>query len=113
GRRHHGHAAAALGEEAQDVVLDAVVVGDDVRLRAVELPIARARLPAPFGPFVRFIDADHPGEVHAGEAGELARPGERFRLVDVARHQAAVLRALLAQQARELARVDVGDAGNV
>ena len=29
-RRHHGHAAAAVGEHAQDVVLDAVVVGDDV-----------------------------------------------------------------------------------
>ena len=33
-RRHHGHVAAALGQHAQDVVLDAEVVGDDVELRA-------------------------------------------------------------------------------
>ncbi len=37
-RRHHGHAAAVRGELAQDVALDAEIVGDDVepsgRLRA-------------------------------------------------------------------------------
>ena len=35
-RRHHGDAAAALGQHAQDVALDAVVVGDDVEARRVE-----------------------------------------------------------------------------
>ena len=30
-RRHHRHAAAAVGEHAQDVALDAEVVGDDVQ----------------------------------------------------------------------------------
>jgi hypothetical protein len=31
--RHHGQLAAALGEHAQDVALDAEIVGDDVEAR--------------------------------------------------------------------------------
>ncbi len=48
GRRgQHGHLAAALGEVAQDVVLHAVVEGDDVELRGLRRP--GSRCPAPRG----------------------------------------------------------------
>ena len=49
----HGDLAAALGEHAQDVVLDAVVEGDDVDTSA--RPAGRSRAPsahAAFGPLV-------------------------------------------------------------
>ena len=43
-RRHHGDLAAALGQHAQDVLLHAVVEGDDVVLRRA--PARRSRRPA-------------------------------------------------------------------
>ena len=44
-RRHDGEAAAALGEHAQDVVLDAEVVGDDVEARRARRAVALAQRP--------------------------------------------------------------------
>ncbi len=44
-RRHDGDAAAARREHAQDVELDAEVVGDDVEARLLELAVAAAERP--------------------------------------------------------------------
>jgi hypothetical protein len=52
GGRQHGEAAAALGQHAQDVALDAVVEGDDMKRGSVRLAIAGAELPLAFAPFV-------------------------------------------------------------
>src|SRR6185503_19080936 len=108
-RRDHGHARAALGDQPQDVVLDAVVVSDDVEARVFQLAVAGAQFPAPLGPFVRLVGGHHLGEVHAGEAGERLRLRERLLDVDIS-GQAAVLRALLPQDARQLAGIQLGDA---
>jgi hypothetical protein len=53
-------------------------------------------------------------EIHALQAGECSRQlRQRARLVDRAGHDAAGLRAFFAQQARQAARVDLGDADHV
>ena len=51
-RRHHRDAAAALGQHAQDVALDAEVVGDDVELRRGLRAVAAAERPVGLRPFV-------------------------------------------------------------
>jgi hypothetical protein len=48
--RHHGDAAAAAGQHAQDVALDAEVVGDDVEARLGEAAVAAAQRPLGLGP---------------------------------------------------------------
>ena len=73
-RRNDGHAAAMVGEQPQDVALDAEVVRDDVQ------PLARARACGPcsscqFVPSFHWYDAlgrHDLGEIHALEPGELA-----------------------------------------
>ena len=45
-RRHHGHAAAVVGEQAQDVALDAEVVGDHVQALARAGAAGPARAPS-------------------------------------------------------------------
>ena len=60
-------------------------------------------------PDIVLARADLLREIHALEARELACGLDRRVDVDVAGHQRAVLRAAIAQQARQLAGVDVGD----
>ncbi|MNY06805.1 hypothetical protein D3C86_1395780 [compost metagenome] len=107
--RQHRHLAAALGQHAQDVELDAVVIGHHVELRLVQLAVALAELPLVLGPFIRFLDRHHLGQVHAGQAGE--RAGQVDSLLDVvlASQDAAVLGTLLAQDTGQLAGIDAGD----
>src|SRR5690606_4829447 len=63
-----------------------------------------------FAPAVRLAHAHFLRQVHALESGELARGLDRRVDVDgVAGDQRPVLRAAVAQQARELARVDTAD----
>jgi hypothetical protein len=68
---------------------------------------------APFGlrPLVRAFRGDDLREIHSRQTRERARQFERFRFV-VAGEDAAVLRALVTQDARELAGIDVGDRDN-
>ena len=106
------------GEHAQDVVLDAVVVGDDVEARLAHRPIAVAERPRARRPLVG-LGAGHdlardrvpPSTARRARARSRRRRPRRSMLG--AGDDAAVLRALLAQDARELARVDVGDADDV
>src|SRR3569623_985960 len=113
--RHHCQATAAIDQHAQDIALDAVVVGDDV-IRQLLLDRVRRlgqtvfQRPRTLQPFVRLDYAHHLREVHAVQTGKFARGRDGTLLVDaVTGRDAAVLRALLAQETRELAGIDAGD----
>ncbi|MCY1519561.1 hypothetical protein D9M68_543150 [compost metagenome] len=102
--RHQGDAAAAVGQQAQDVALDAEVVGDDVELGLVRLGEARAQLPGAFGPVEAVLDGDDAGQVHAGHAGEAAGQVDGAFGVG-ADEDAGALGALFTQDAGELAGI--------
>lgn len=87
-----------------------------MKARLGEHAVARAQPPLGLGPGVGSLGADHLGQVQPGHVGHGARSGQC--LVDVLLRDGftlgqcqdgAVLRALFAQMAGELARVDVGD----
>jgi hypothetical protein len=111
-RRYYGDAAAALGQLAQDVILDAEIVGDHVEFAVRYLGIAHTQFPFALCPRVGFGAAYFPGQIHSGQSGETARRCERCRLVR-AGGDATVLRALGAQDARQLACIDPGDRHHV
>src|SRR5205807_3308519 len=100
-------------QHAQDVALDAVVIRDDVKARLLDLAVAPAQLPAAFAPLVTLLGAHDLGEVHARKAGKAARFAQGLRAVDLAGHQAAVLRALAAKKSRQPARIDVRHGNDV
>ncbi len=120
-RGHDGDLAAALGQHAQDVFLDAKVVGHHMKLRrglCAEAGFAVGIEQHPLGlcPGVRLLSADQFGQVQAthvrrtlGQGNGLvdARLGDGFAGGQA--NDGAVLRAFGAQQAGELAGVDVGD----
>ena len=81
-RRHHAHLAARLGEIAQDVVFDAIVIGDDeifwrgeaalaaaLRNAAAIAPLVAAHeLPHAFMPIVRLVAGDIFHQILADQA---------------------------------------------
>src|SRR5690606_13581509 len=111
--RHHSQAATAGNQHAQDVVLDAVVVHHDMvgQLGRVDLRVAvGGQIPGALAPFVGLLHADLSGKVHALESGKPARELQRLLFAGVrTRHDAAILRALLAPDARQPARVYLSD----
>ncbi len=112
-RGNDGHPAPALGEAAQDVVLDAVVVGDDVEARRARGAIAFAERPRARRPLVGRGAAHDLRQVESRHRWRRPRPRDGGVDIDLAprrpRDDAAVLRAALAQHSREATRVDVGD----
>ncbi len=116
-RRDHGQAAAAHGEHAQDVVLDPVVVGDDVKARLVLVRVPFAQRPRAGRPFVRRGARHDFREIETRHRRCGFRPSDRRVDIDIAdrrrRIEATVLRTTLAQDPSELARVDVGDADDL
>src|SRR3546814_10180172 len=106
-RRHHRDIATALGEHAQDVALDAVIVGDDPVFRFGRGEPAAVEVELAVAPRIRGARADFLRQVHAAEAGELARGFDCLVGVDLAGHQRTVLGTAVAQQAGQLAGVDV------
>ena len=117
-RRDDGDAAAALGEQAQDVVLDAEIVGDDVKARRCRASRSPPRAPmCPTSTRTASCSSRPCARSRPAIDGRRPRARDGVRHLGVAdrrrREQAAVLRAPLAQDARELARVDVGDADDV
>ncbi len=107
---HHGDLAAAIHQHAQDVALHAEIVGQHlVGTAGRRRGMAAAQLPGALGPVIDLGGADLPGQVHALEAGEA--PGRRkgCLLVDLAGHDAAILGALLPQDAGQAPGIDVGD----
>ncbi len=105
-RRHHGDAAAAVGEQAQDVGLDTEVVGDDVIAAARGRKAATVEIERTFLPFVDVIGADNLGEIEVLQARKLAGRFDGGVNVDVTGHQRTALCTALAQQARQFSRID-------
>ena len=111
---HEGDAAAASDEQAQDVRLDAVVVGDDVEydvtgaVRLFRVAVAGG-VPDAFRPRLRALDADAARQVLPAHRGMGAGGGDGGDFVNLARHQAGVLCAVRAQPAGDFAGIDVGD----
>ena len=119
-RRNDRDLAAAFGQHAQDVLLHAVVERDDVVLRLALLAVAGAQAPFALRPVVGLVHGDDLGQVQAahrwrglGRGNRLLDQGGRDLLALGQADDAAVLRAVGAQQAREPARIDVGDGDGV
>ena len=115
-RGHHGQLATAFGQHAQDVVLGAEVVRHHLEAGRVLAAIAFAQAPFGLRPGVGFGGADHLGQIQPAHGRRGARSGQDGvdggligRLALGQRQDGAVLRALIAQQARELACVDAGN----
>ena len=115
--RHDRKPAAARRQHAQYVVLDAVVVRDHVETRRAHRTIAGAKRPRARRPRVRRRAGDDLREIKSRHRRRCPRVGhgiERGRVIEARTGgDAPVLRAALAQDARELARVDVGNADDV
>ena len=115
-RRHDRHPATVVRQQAQDVALDAEIVGDD--MQALARAPARGLLERPVGAFVPLVGrvgGDDFREIHALEAGKALGRGhcKVGALRRIAARDAAGLRALLAQDARQPAGVDFGDGDDV
>ena len=109
-RRHHRELAMTIRQHAQNIALAAVIVGHHVVAGVTLFTVSFDPVPGALFPLVRRFHADFLGQVHAFEAGEVAGGGQRAGFVHiVAGQNAAVLGALVAQNARQPARVDVGD----
>src|SRR5690606_34881176 len=101
-------AAVAVGQQAQDVGLDAVVVGDDVVPPLVPAGVAAPQLPGALHPGAGLLGGDGDGQVLAFHAAEAARQFDGA--VGVLAHQdAGALGTALAQDAGELAGVHARD----
>ena len=94
-------------------MLDAEVVGDDVKARRSARPIAFAQIPRAGSPLVRRLAAHHFREIEPRHRRRCPCPRDGSLGVRVIRgaagQDAAVLRALFAKEPRELPRIDVGD----
>ena len=110
--RQHGDLATALGQHAQDVVLNTVVVGDNMKLRVGLRGIAGTERPHGLIPVVGFFARHDPGQIKTRHVRRGIRQVARARNIFCtvfADQDATVLRALLARQACQAARIDVGN----
>src|SRR5204863_9258904 len=111
GRGDDGEAAILLGNQPQDIALDAVIERDDVKARdALRVDaLAVGKNPA-LVPLVRLFRRDELREVHALQARKFAgRLDGLFGFGLRARDDAAGLRALVAQDTSQLPGVDFRD----
>ena len=100
---------------AQDVVLDAVVVGDDVKAwrRVFYSDYFDGLVGAlAYFPNVRAFGADYFGEVGAVHLGERAGLGDQLVGVALDRRDYAAHHAVVAEMAHQAAGVDVRQHGN-
>src|SRR6185503_2756696 len=112
GRRgNHRETAILLGDQSQNVALDAVIERDDVEARhALRIDALTLRENAPLIPLVGLLRRDELGQVHALQARKLPGSFDGFFGFGLrARDDAAGLRALVAQDPSQLARVDLSD----
>src|SRR5690606_279885 len=104
-------------QHAQDVVLDAIVVGDHVvrQLASRNLRMAVGiQIPEAGTPLVALLNADLLGQVHALEAREAARQLQRLLFGRVSSSQdATVLSPFLAQDASQTTGIDAGDGDGI
>ena len=115
GGRQHGDAKAGADQRAQDVALDAVVQGHDVRSALAAVAIALGPVPAALVPAIALPGGHLGHQIHADQA----RPGGGLglQLLDVElavrrMGQGGVLRTALAQEPGDAPGVDAGDGGD-
>ena len=97
-------------QDSQDAALHAVVVRDHMQAALRARRLGRRLPDQAIIPLVDFFGRDRLGQVHALQAGKFLGGAHGGVLIDVlARHDAAGLRPLVAQQPGELAGVDIGD----
>ena len=113
-RRHDDHFAAAIDEHAQDVALYAEVVGDDPEPTVQRREGATVQIvTADIEPVVLRC-ADDFRQIHALQPRERTRRGDRPFIAHAgAGGDAAALRARIAQDARQPARIDAGDRDDI
>ena len=114
-RRYDRHAAAMLGEHAQDVALGAVIDGDDVKARCVLSAIAGLAPPHGLGPVVALAAGDLFRQIHAFEPGPGARLIAHRGDVEIAVRPVgddAGRRALVADMTGQLSRIDAREPDN-
>ena len=68
--RHDSHIAAGINQAAQNVVLDAEVLGHNLVLQGgwIHLTVSVRQIPLPFSPVVGFIAADAGSQIEPGHA---------------------------------------------
>ena len=115
-RWHHRDFAATRAEHAQDVGFDAEVIGHHMPTRLTLFAIACAQRPFRLGPRIGLIRADDTGQIQPRHGRRCARRvdsdldgGSVRRLPGQQGQNAAILSAVGAQMAGELARVQVGN----
>ena len=115
------HAAAGFGEIAQNVVFNAVIVGDDGKrrrsksafafalrtaLRRLALFVAAGELPHALVPVVGFGAGDVADQILADQSRRSFGLGDQLITVVAQGRDNAFLRAVIAQIAHQRARVD-------
>jgi hypothetical protein len=111
-RRHDGDMALMAGELAQDVALDAVVDGDDVKFGVFQFAVAFAPLPRRFIPGEALAARHHRHEIHAEQARPFLRLAlERIEIECAGRlvRDHCVGHAVLADQRGERTGVEAGE----
>ena len=115
-RRHHRDAAAAAGQHAQDVALDAEVVGHHVPAGLGLFAVAAVQRPLGLRPGVGLVHRHFPRQIQPAHAGGGGSTGHRLGHLVLADgsarlegDDAPVLGTLAAQHARQAAGVDAGD----
>ena len=108
--RYHGHATVEIGQQPQDVALDAKIVsnnviGRDATTQDALLTIERRTVT----PLVLFVRRNELGEIHAGNPRELTCVGHGLPDIGFPGHDAARLRTLLADNTRQLAGIDISN----
>ena len=99
-----------LGEDAEDVALDAEIIGYDVELGLLDVVVALSELPGADVPLIGLVGRNDGGKIHSLESGELAGLLQCLLLRGVlACYEAAPLRALGAEDAGQLSGVDLAD----
>ena len=113
-RGRHDHLAAGVGQKAQNVALDAIVDGDDAKLRRpLARAIARAEPPARLAPIETLLRADRRHEVHPVYAGPGGGLGAQPLQIEAAVRRMGddrIGHALVANERGERARVDAIEA---
>src|SRR5450432_816561 len=113
---YDGHAAAFIHQHAQDVLLDAVVVGDDVfggcgvfyadQFRGFKRTRTR-------GPLVALLRGDHLGKISSVHLADGACLGDKLLRIGFNGRDHGPHYAVIAQMPHQGARIDITDDGNL
>src|SRR5271166_1721262 len=114
--RHDRHPAALTNQPAHDVVLDAVVVGDDVIFRRLILythDLGRLVRAHAFIPLIHVASADFLRQISAIHLGDGACLGNQLRGVGLQGRDDATHHSVVAEVPYQGARVNLGKHGNL